>query len=258
MSRFALYTVLVLLGRTPCPAQTPAPANPQAPAAQPPANAPAPARLQPVVLPLRWPSLSILPASLLDPALHLTAMQQTQINDIRRRLRDEGRGILPAPGAYAALGMLPPAVPPQARPRRRQPTTFERILEREAEASGQLNAVLTPAQRTIAGHLVQDACGFAAAGIAPGVLNELQNTLALNDTQRATLNDAARTADLAQNAAFTRAQKEGDAEAMTRAATELQSAARAKIFAVLSADQRTAIEKGERAWPSTDTGQTGL
>ncbi len=226
----AVLASVSLWALSPVYAQTPATDSASAP------GRPTPLTLQ-LAHELRRPhvSLSLVPLSLYEANVYVTPEQKQTIREVQAALKREVKNLLPDPQN--------PPEPPKPRGKRTFPDVWEKIAEREAEASGRINAVLKNDQREKAQKLAKIVFVCLCLDIPPQTLG----SLSLSDAQEAQLTQLAKSATLEKDVEFEQATVNNDQEAMRRISANRKQTAHEQARAVLNDAQRTTITEWRKA-----------
>jgi hypothetical protein len=161
----------------------------------------------------------------------VTPEQKQTIREVQAALGREVKNLLPDPQN--------PPPPPAPRGRRTFPNVWDKIREREAEASGRINAVLKSDQREKAQKLAQEILIYLRLDIPPQTLD----SLSLSDLQKEQLAKIAQTTTLRNDVEFEQAVQNNDAQAMRRIATARRESALEQTRAILNDAQRIVISE---------------
>jgi len=161
----------------------------------------------------RGAALVRLPVAALDAAVHLTADQRARITAIQEKYRTDVRALRPAPGS-----------PPN-------PENRAKRAELTRQANQQIEAVLTAAQKERLKSALQEIAPLRGAGLPLELLAQLK----LTDEQKKQITAIAREAR-EKIGALPREERRAKGQ-------EITQAARDKILAVLTADQKATLEK---------------
>jgi len=167
----------------------------------------------------RRASVLTLPVSVLEGTLQLTADQKTKIASIQEKYRDQVRALRPAQGAQ----------PDQA--------NAQKLREAARQALQEIQAVLTPEQRTRLRDAGRELAALAMAGIPLQALGDL----------KLTADQKSRIAAITREAAEKR-QALSQEERRTKG-REIFQEVRTKVEALLTAEQKAVIEKYRRENP---------
>jgi hypothetical protein len=180
-------------------------------------------------------SLATLPSRVLENGLSLTDDQKEKLRDIREQ-RPEG----------------PPQGPPPGQGFGGQPG-FGPGRGTNPNAAREIKAMLTDKQKEMVPQLLKDAALLGPIGIPI----DLAGTIKLNEDQRAKLIQIAFHARPEFSGELQEAQESRDPEKSRSAMENLRKETRQKVFGVLTAEQKTAVEKWEKDHPRPEPGGPG-
>lgn len=182
-------------------------------------------------------SLATLPSRVLESGLGLTDEQKEKLRDIRERRPEgppPGQGFGGPPGFGGGPGFGPGPGP-------------------NPNAAREIKAMLTDQQKQMVPQLLKDVSLLGSVGIPI----DLAGTLKLTDDQRARLIVIAFHARPEFSADVQEAQESRNPEKSRGAMENLRKETRQKVFGVLTADQKTAVEKWEKDHPRPEPGGPG-
>jgi Spy/CpxP family protein refolding chaperone len=160
-----------------------------------------------------------IPVAALDAALKLTDDQKKKITAIQEKFAADSKPLRPMPGGQA------------------DPANRQKLGELRTAANGEIEAVLTAEQKTKLPEVVQEISGLQQVGIPTGVIGEL----------KLTADQKTKIAEIAKAAAEQlRGLSQEDRQTKGR---EIRTDASTKVQAILTADQKTAIEKWNKEHP---------
>lgn len=192
---------------------------------------------QQLAMELRRPQLTLvlIPMSLMETQLNTTPKQQQAVRQVHADLQREIKALLPDPQN--------PPPPPAPRGTRPFPNIWDRVRERETEASGRINAVLKPDQREAAHKLAKTVLMCLRLDIPPETLD----SLSLSDLQKEQLTQIAQTTTMEKDVEFEQAVQNNDHEALRRITASRRQAAQEQARALLNDAQRTVINEWRKA-----------
>jgi hypothetical protein len=192
---------------------------------------------QQLAMGLRRPhvSLALIPLGLYEAQVKVTPEQKQIIRDVQATMKREIKNLLPNPENLPDV--------PKPRGKRTFPNVWEKIGEREAEASGRINAVLKRDQREIAQKLAQTVWVCLRLDIPPETLD----SLSLSDSQLTQLTNITQIFMLEKDVEFEQATVNNDHEALRRIAANRKQTAQEQARAVLNDAQRTTITEWRKA-----------
>ena len=161
-------------------------------------------------------TVATLPVSVLDAVVKLTPEQKTKITAIHDKYEADTRSLRPQQGTQP------------------DPTSRQKLADLSRQAVTDIEAVLTQEQKDKLKEAAKDFAMFQAAGIPLELFGELK----LTDEQKKKLADIAKESREKSNGVTDRAQLR-----------TINQDARAKAEAVLTADQKAAIEKYRKEHP---------
>lgn len=182
-------------------------------------------------------SLATLPPRVLENGLGLSDEQKEKLRDLRE-MRPEGPpqgrdfGGQPGPGGPRGFNPRPGPNP---------------------NATKEIRAILTDKQKEMVPQLLKDVALLGSVGIPI----DLVGTIKLNDDQRTKLILVAFNARPEFSPEVQEAQESRDPATDRRAMENLRKATRQKVFGVLTAEQKTAVEKWEKDHPRPEPGGPG-
>ncbi len=184
-------------------------------------------------------TLARMPIALMKSTLTLTDDQVTKITAIQTTLQTDTAALFPAPV---------PGTP-------RDPAAFaanrQKMTDLNTQASKDILAVLTPAQKATAMAYLKDLQIYAAAGIPVGAQSEIKLTADQKKQIQAILTDEAQKTKDATAAAA------GDQAKLRQSRQDIRKESTDKVAAVLTAEQKTALEAYIAAHPRGRRGGAG-
>lgn len=165
-----------------------------------------------------------IPADILATELKLNADQKTKIKAVQDKFAEETKAMRPAPGTQPDPESLR--------------ANFQKLRELSQQANKDIDAVLTEDQRKAVRPLVREISAMQQVGIPVGVMGDLK----LTADQKTKIKGVVEEYEAARQAI---PQEERRAKAQ-----ELRQAATGKVAAVLTDEQKAAIEKWRKENPN--------
>lgn len=200
----------------------------------------------------RKPSLAMMPVEFLTNGLNLTSAQQTKINQIQQKMREQRRSMMPPPPQQGGQFGRPEGPPPQGQPGGNR----DKMQAMERQTVQQIEAVLTAEQKKQVPGLIAELETLRSAGLPPALSGKLK--LTVEQKKKIAGLHSAKPQPQKQNASMEQARKSGKFGATWEAGRGDGMDApqdRQKTLAILTPEQRKAVADFEKAHPRPQGGR---
>lgn len=186
-----------------------------------------------------------IPLSILESGLKLTDDQKTKIGQLQQQFHQQVREQMPRPGG-------PPDGQPGGPP---DPETMraahDKIRNLEQQTNGRIEAALTSSQKQALPNLIKTVDAMRMAGVPAEIYSDL------TAEQRTKIAAIGQDAQQKMKQAMEKASQSGDFEQVHQAMQQTHQQIHQKVMAVLTDDQRKAVEKFQKEHPHPGPGGPG-